>query len=213
MSLSRHTMAFLGIGFIGVASIGVGVGATFTDATHSVQTITAGTLDVTLSSPDATSGNNTKTLTLADFGPTASTFKTPASIITITNNGTVKANEVWIGVGNAGPAAAADAAMWSQLSLCIYSPPSLNGGVGGVVFNGLVSTLQAMNSGKGQQVAGYVGPNGPPTDAYTAEFYAGLNTTSCGNASYGGTYATPPSLTDAAQGGVVTPTVTIQYEG
>lgn len=213
MSLSRRTTAFLGIGFIGIASIGAGAGATFTDATHSVQTITAGTLDVTLSSPGATSGNNTKTLTLADFGPTASTFTSPASIITITNNGTVKANEVWMGVSNAGPSAAADAALWSQLSLCIYSPPSSNGGPGGVVFNGLVTTLQAMNGGKGQQVAGYVGPDGSPIDAYTTQFYAGESTTPCGTASFGGTYATPPSLTDAAQGGVVTPTVTIQYEG
>jgi len=212
MSLSPKLLAFLGAGFVGIAAIGAGAGATFTDATHSVQTITAGTLDVRLSSPAATAGDNSKSLTLAGFGPTGSTFKTDASSITITNYGTLAAQEVWVGV-SAAALTGADAALWSQLSLCIWSPPSINGGSGLTVFNGLVSTLEAMNGGKGQQVAGFVGPNGPPTDAYTTEFYAGLNTTACGNNAYGGQYATPPSLTDAAQGGVVTPSVNIAYEG
>ncbi len=45
------------------------------------------------------------------------------------------------------------------------------------------------------------------------EFYAGTVTQACGLNTYRGTITAPPSLTDAAQGGSVTPTVNLNYEG
>ena len=37
MSISRPLVAFLGVGILGIGGIGLGAGATFTDASHSVQ--------------------------------------------------------------------------------------------------------------------------------------------------------------------------------
>ena len=63
------------------------------------------------------------------------------------------------------------------------------------------------------------------TDTYQVEFYAGQDSTGCGTtlsdgsqtrsawAGVSGPYATPASLTSAAQGGIVTPTLTFSFTG
>ena len=113
--------------------------------------------------------------------------------------------------------------MQSQLSVCIYSPVTTSS-PGGVIFNGLVSTLEGMGGGQGQQIAGPFAKNG--TDSYSAEFYAGSKdaangspalgqaATKCGNLTYGGTYAAVATgLDDSAQGGVVGTSITVKYVG
>ena len=211
MARSRKFLAAGAAGVAALALIGAGASATFTDSTHSLQQVQAGTLDVVLSAPGA-ANNWTKTITLPEFGPTTSTFKTDAIVVTIVNRGTIRANEVFMGL-NIAPNSAAnshDAALVDQLSLCLWSPPSANGGTGMTVFNGKVSTLAAMAGGAGQAVAGYI--LGNTTDAYSAEFYAGSAATLCGTNTYGaGSYAAD-DLTDAAQGGVVHTDVKLAYK-
>src|ERR1035437_9406034 len=135
MALSRK---FITVGAVGVAAfalIGAGASATFTDATHSLQGVQAGTLNVVLSAPGA-ANNLTKTITLKDFGPTTSTFKTDITPVTIQNLGTITANEVFMGLNITpnDPTKSHDTALLSQLSLCLWSPASTNGGPGQTVF-------------------------------------------------------------------------------
>src|SRR6476646_2321656 len=77
-------------GALGLASlglIGAGAGATFTDAVNVQQKITAGTIDMQLTSPNSTVSfsSDGKTATFANLGPTASTFTSGAVATTITN--------------------------------------------------------------------------------------------------------------------------------
>ncbi len=208
MAKSRKLLTLGAVGVAAIALIGAGASATFTDTTTSNQTVKAGTIDMRLTSPAAGS-QNAKTINLPDVGPTNSTFVSNRDIITMTNHGTVQANAIYLGISSS-PANGAGMALQGQLSVCIFSDPSGTSS-GGVIFNGLVNTLAAMGGGLGQQIEGPFAPDG--TDNYSVEFYAGTNTTKCGNATYGGTYDTPASLTDAAQGGVVGTSVTVKYVG
>ena len=54
MSLFRPLVVLGGVGILGVAMVGVGAGVTFTDTTHSLQTITTGSINMNLSSTDPT---------------------------------------------------------------------------------------------------------------------------------------------------------------
>jgi hypothetical protein len=153
-----------------------------------------------VTSPAGSTSGDGKTLTFPDADPVGSSFASAAHDITITNVGTVAASEVLLGASHTTPGGARDQALLNEMYVCVYSPPSTNGGPGGVVFNG---PFTALESG-GQQIAGHVPPG--ETDAYTAEFYAGNVTTSCGASS-------APSLDNDAQGGVVSPSIDISYEG
>ena len=186
----------------GLALVGAGAGATFTDATHSVQKVSAGTLNVTVSADadGAITSWDGKSVELPAAADLPSTFKTDAIPVVITNSGTVTANEVWLGMSVAPTTSAADAALLDQLNVCIFSPYIDEQNWGGVVWNGKLTDLVA----SGQQVTGPVKPG--DTDQYTTEFYAGNVTTKCGD-------HTTASLTNDAQGGSVTPTVTVTYHG
>ena len=201
MAKSRKFLTLGAVGLAAIALISAGASATFTDATQSNQSVQAGTINMVLSSTNAT-GNGTKTITMPTVGPTNSTFKSNGDIITMTNQGTVQADAIWLGIASTA-ANNPGVALKAQLSVCIYSNPTTTSS-GGVIFNGLVGTLETMGGGQGQQIAGPFAPGG--TDNYSVEFYAGTNATKCGN-------ATPASLTDAAQGGLVATTVTVKYLG
>lgn len=200
MSRTRSAVVVLGSAAATLGVIGLGAGATFTDATHSVQKIQAGTLSMTVTSPDGATSADGKTVTFNDAAPVGSTFATAPHVITITNNGNIAADEVFLGASHTTPGGARDLALLHQLYVCVYSPPSTNGGPGGVVYNDKLTSLES----GGQQIAGHVPPG--ETDSYTAEYYAGNVTTKCGA-------STAPSLTDEAQGGVVSPSIDISYTG
>lgn len=200
---ARKIAMIASMGVAGLCLIGAGAGATFTDATNSVQTITSGTLNMQLSAPDdpnATTSSDGKTVTLESASPVGSTFKTAPVSFEILNAGTITANEILIKGSETDGGKAADQALLGQMNVCIYSPYIDSTNPGGVVFDGRVSTFDA----SGQQVEGPVAPGGK--DHYTAEFYAGDVTTACGA-------ETSPSLDNSAQGGTVTPTVTLSYTG
>jgi predicted ribosomally synthesized peptide with SipW-like signal peptide len=211
----------------GLSLVGAGAHAVFTQNTTSQQTISAGTLAVVLSSPGAT-GNGTPTISLPSFTDAGSTFISPAQLITITNNGTLTANEINLQVTDT-PGNSAGSALASEMYLCLYSDAN-------IVFNGLLSADEALGN---MAVGGTVLPNGG-TDTYTAVFYAGDAYTGCGNVSgyqYGtldaapGTSLTPYPVTSAqpdagspvgysssagtlqndAQGGTDTVSITLTY--
>jgi hypothetical protein len=196
----RSAAVVLGSAAATLAVIGLGAGATFTDATHSVQKIESGTLTMSVTSPDGSTSGDGKTVTFPDASPVGSSFATAPHDITIKNVGSIAASEVFLSASHTTPGGAKDLALLNQMHVCVFSPPSANGGPGGVVFDGLLKNLEA----NGQQVAGHVPPG--ETDAYTAEFYAGNVTTKCG-------VSAAASLDNAAQGGVVSPSIDLSYEG
>jgi hypothetical protein len=200
MSRTRSIVVVLGSAAATLAVIGLGAGATFTDATHSVQKVQAGTLNMSVTSPDGSTSSDGKTVTFPDTAPVGSSFATAPHVITITNNGSIGADEVFLGASHTTPGGANDHALLNEMYVCVYSPPSTNGGPGGVVFNGPLTQLES----NGQQISGHVPPG--ETDAYTAEYYAGNVSTKCGASS-------AASLDDAAQGGIVSPSIDLSYQG
>jgi hypothetical protein len=175
-------LSLAGLGLVGAGAHGV-----FSTQTTSNQTISTGTLAVVLSSPGA-SGNGTPTISLPSVTNAGSTFISPAQLITITNNGSLTANEINLKVTDS-PGNPAGSALASEMYLCLYSDSN-------IVFNGLLSADEALGN---MEVGGTVLPNGG-TDTYTAVFYAGDVYTGCGNVS-GYQYGT----LDAAPGTSLTP--------
>jgi len=199
MNKQHKVIATVGAGVAGLALIGAGAGATFTDATHSSQHILAGTMNVQIGfAGDPTSFG--KSVTLPDASPTNSTFKTAATQFEIQNNGNITVQEVWMKGSEAARSSAADLALFNQTHLCVYSPFIDSSNPGGVVYDGTLSNWVS----SGQQVMGPLAPGAK--DHYTAEYYAGNVTTACGAES-------TPSLDNSAQGGTMTPQVDLTYNG
>jgi predicted ribosomally synthesized peptide with SipW-like signal peptide len=223
--MKLRTVALTGVmSLAGLGLVGAGAHAAFSTSTTSSQTITAGTLSVVLSSPTATSGNGTTALTLPSVTNVGSSFISPAQLITITNNGSVTANEINLQVTDSG-----SSALQTEMYLCLYSDST-------IVFNGTVKADEALGN---MAIGGSIAPSA--TDSYTAVFYAGDENTGCGNVSgyqYGTVDATDGALTtwpagatapDAgspvgysnlagtlsndAQGGTDTVTITMSYSG
>jgi predicted ribosomally synthesized peptide with SipW-like signal peptide len=218
-----RTIATVGVMSIaGLGLIGAGAHAVFTASTTSSQAISAGTLSVVLSSPGA-EGNNTPTIALPSVGPVGSSFISPAQLITITNNGTVPANEIKLQVTDSG-----SSALQTEMYMCLYSDSY-------ITFNGTVAQDEALGN------MGWVGTiPAEATDSYTAVFYAGDENTGCGNVvgyQYGTVDAVGGSLTpypvgatpnagspqgwsnlagtlnNDAQGGTDTVSITVSYTG
>lgn len=197
----RNIAVLGGIGVAALALIGVGAAATFTQTTVSNQQIQAGTLDVTLSTTlgGATLSNNGQTLTLAQFGPTQSSFTTGDQLITITNSGDITVNEITEQLGATGASA-----LINELSVCEVSS-------GTVIYNGLLKDGLSL-----QSIAGTIAPAG--TDSYTINVYAGSETTACGTVTTVGSTAvlgtsSGPSLDNSVMGLTANVSVTVGYSG
>jgi predicted ribosomally synthesized peptide with SipW-like signal peptide len=204
----------------GLGLIGAGAHAIFNASTTSTQQITAGTMNVTLSSPGAY-GNNTPTLTFANFGPTNSSFTTGDNLVTITNNSGIVVKEIESTPGDtydsSGGPTSANSRLAAEVSLCevSYGP---GGTPAYVIYNGLLSAApaQAING----TLAGAPGPGN--TDSYLVNIYAGSTVnTACGSVTTVGAFApaadgpnpAATDLSDDAQGGVINPTMTVTYTG
>jgi predicted ribosomally synthesized peptide with SipW-like signal peptide len=227
MKLTRSIAVLGGLGVAAIALIGAGASATFTQNTTSSQTITAGTLNVDVSSPGA-SGNGGQSITLPSTGYEPSSFMTSYTV-TITNNSNIPVNEIAYQLGDSTNNGTFEAETWT----CLYSD-------GYIYFNEPLTTVV----GYGQAAEILNIPVGG-TDSYTLVVYAGpTEDTGCGSAttgysaspwtspdgqviphSYtsGETYVGPAptfgvnpaaaSLTDPAEGGMLTPTFTASFEG
>ena len=205
-------------GIAGLSLVGAGVHAAAGPSQH--QLITNQGLSVVLSANGAT-GNYTPNISLGSFGPTSSSFMTAPTLITITNNGTMTASEVALRLSDQSKNTILEPETW----MCLYSD-------GSIFANEPLTTVK----GYGQTAIGNLTLAPGATNTYTVVYYAGATeNTGCGNA-FTGRSATPyngysgqynsteryptgttnsaaTSLTNPAESGTLTPTVTVSYIG
>jgi hypothetical protein len=225
MSLSRLTAGLLGLGAVGLALVGVGAGATFTDSTASTQTISAGTLSMSVSSPDAagcrSAAAGCQSLTLPSVGPVGSKFLTPATVVTMTNTGTIPATFAAIQMSEShNLGSSASNALEREMNVCIQSTD--NSGGPWTEGNGPLSAAVALTPSVEENPV-TLQPGESAT--YQVSFYAGQdsgchsvssdgsNTRGRWDGYLGHAYQTPAGLNDDAQGGSVTPKLTFSYTG
>lgn len=227
MSISRPLVALVGVGVLGLAAIGVGAGATFTTDVQASQTITAGTLDVSVSAAGTdcpTADSHCHALTLPAVGPVGSTFETAATQVVMTNTGDIPATFDAIQISEIHGTADASFYFRNQMNICIQGRDASNGtGPNWVEGNGPLTTAIALHPTVPQNPV-VLAPG--QTAKFWMSFYAGKDSSRCGTitsdgatttsnwvAYQGHAYVTPPSLTSAAMGGVVTPTLTYSFTG
>lgn len=208
----------------GFGLINDGAHSAFAGQTKSDQHTTSGTPSVVLSTSDPRAkGNGTPNLTLGSVGPIGSSFSTIPEPITITNKGSISVTEFALRVTDQHTNATFDREVWT----CFYSE-------GRLYFNETLTTVESYGWVAFSDLT--IAPRG--TETYTAVFYAGPHeNTGCGgpytgyrapvfgdfpgvyltNLVYSGTAPSlgpnpgAASLTNPAEGGNVTPTVTITY--
>lgn len=234
--LSLKNLAMTGaLSVAGFGLVGVGAHAVFTTSSVSAQSITAGTPSILLWSADASNGctslaiaqgnpqtcNNT--IPLNAVGPVGSTFETPASKVYMYNNGNIPVTETSIQIGVAHSNLAADIALYNEVNVCLHSWDSGAPGPGWVEATGPLTTAVALTPtvvenpiiiAPGQQLW------------YSMDFYAGQDSACSPNGhdysdgthtnaawatQIGHGYTTPPSLTNAAEGGTLATTFTYNY--
>jgi hypothetical protein len=177
-------------------------------------------LSVVLSASGA-SGNGTPNIVLSSMRPVGSSFMSPPTLITITNNGTMTATEVALQLSDHHINTTFEDETW----VCLYRD-------GSVFFNEPLTIVE----GYGQSAIGHLNLAPGATDSYIAVYYAGpTEATGCGGTftgfsavpydGYPGQYnstkpyvggsdnPSAPSLTNPAEGGSITPTVTVTYQG
>jgi predicted ribosomally synthesized peptide with SipW-like signal peptide len=183
--------------------------------------------------------NDCTTLTLPTVGPEGSTFDTtPLIPVTIYNEGNVPVSESAIQLTDSSGGTSADNALASEMDICISSDPGSSVGAGYSYAGGLIDGATIVANGPlstGLALTPSVTLIGPVlaasggTDEYQVDFYAGENSAECGSVwSDGGhtasawslagypsvnPWVTPASLTNAAEGGAVTVTLTFTYTG
>ena len=191
MNKQHKIIATIGAGVAGLALIGTGAGATFTDNVNAQQQITAGTLSMTVDSNAPGSSTDGKTVTLAPVGPTQSTFTTGRQLITTTNSGNITASAITLSLdasNNNNPALLDQ--VWVKIES--WSAPNQGGSLA-TAYDGPLSGL----AGHPMAIMGDV-PAGD-TDPFYVTFYAGSGAA--------------PSLTNAVEGSYVVPRVTVSYNG
>jgi predicted ribosomally synthesized peptide with SipW-like signal peptide len=231
--------------------IGAGAHAVFTQNTTSQQTITAGTMGVTLSSDGGTivSGNDTANLTMAPVNTHEGSSFVEAYHVIMTNNGNIPVTEVSYQMTDIAGTSPASAALQSELWACLYAGSGAqSGNEGEVYFNSPLPTVLGWGAGASKFLTLPVGA----TDDYTVVVYAGSTDNGCGAEYDGytnspftlggvttpgqydgqtigsyvplyaattpwtpafGTNPTAASLDNSAEGGVVTPILTVQFTG
>ena len=214
------------LGVAGLGLIGFGAHATFTTSTESTQTITAGTLAVALSSPNAANAacesatGDCQSLEWNPLGPVGSTYTTGDQTVTVTNVGTLPVYETSFTLTATGASN-----LESQSSVCITRP--WQGGQE-VFYNGALSGI----SGVRVPIANWPEISGQETDTYTVNVYAGSEPTACGGTYSGlagvsdvyvpggaahiwnpptGTVSSAPSLDNSAEGENMTVSVVMTY--
>jgi hypothetical protein len=222
MATSHKVLTVGAVGVAALALIGTGAGATFTDAVHETQSVQAGTMNVQVTGPSGSSRSaDGKTITLPTFGPTGSTFESPRQLITITNNGNIPATADAIQMTESHPSAGNNNALFAQTNVCIQSTDASGGPW--TEGNGPLATAVALNPTVKQNP---VVLNPGQTMTFSVTYYAGKDSSYCNPVSSDGphtqaawdgyqghAYQTPASLTNAAQGGKITPTLTFSFTG
>jgi predicted ribosomally synthesized peptide with SipW-like signal peptide len=196
-----------GLGVAALGLVGVGTGASFTDSVSTQQQVSAGHMNVQISTDNV---NFSKSGQWDNFGPVGSTFDTTMHDAVIKNNGDIPVNAWRLsldwstqGSGTAGDALANEA---------IVRVTSVTGG--GILYDGHLAYLKAHPL----LVTGPLAPGA--TDDIGIEVYAGqdLAGTCQSGIPIDPAFSACPatgvqSLNDDAQGGVITPKVTVDYVG
>jgi predicted ribosomally synthesized peptide with SipW-like signal peptide len=175
------------LGVAGLGLIGLGAHATFTQTAYTQQQITAGTMDVALSSSGGSWSS--PTLTMASVGPVGSNFTTGDQKVTITNNGNITVTGMTLSFSDP----SANTTFDSEAQICLYRAGSLfNNSFDS--FTGSVTVPLSIAAGG--------------TDSFYINVYAGSGFTApaCGNDG-------SAALTNGALGGVVNPTLTAVFTG
>lgn len=219
MSHSRPLAALLMVGVLGVATVGIGAGASFTDSVRATQVVKAGSMNMTISGPAGTSTDGT-TVTLPTPQPVGSTFETNLITLTVKNSGNVPVHAVKITMGESHNSHDAHSnALASQMNVCIQSTDYSggpwtegNGPLSAAVALGVDQNPTLLNPGDTLTVSMtfYAGKDSANCRPIHSD---GTNTRAAWDGHLGHTYQTPAALTDAAQGGVVVPTLTFAFEG
>jgi len=175
------------LGVAGLGLIGLGAHATFTQTAYTQQQITAGTMNVALSS--AGGSWTSPTLTMAPVGPVGSNFTTGDQKVTITNNGNITVTGMTLSFTDP----SANTTFDSEAQICLYRAGSL--------FNNSFDSFTGSVT-----VPLSIGAGG--TDSFYINVYAGSGFTApaCGNDG-------SAALTNGALGGVVNPTLTAVFTG
>lgn len=222
MARSRTILTAAAVGVAALALIGAGAGATFNDSVSATQTITAGTMNLQITDgAGGTVSQGGKSVTLPAFGPTGSTFETTHRVITVTNNGDIKATALAFQITESHVGTANNNALLAQTNVCIQSTDPSGGPW--TEGNGPLTTALALVPTVSENPVVLI-PGQSMT--FSVDFYAGQDSTQCrpthsdGSVNggrwdgyLGGGYTTPASLTDAAQGGSITPTLTFSFTG
>jgi hypothetical protein len=223
MSVSRPVLAIAGAALAGVALVGGGTGATFTTSTTSSQRVTAGTLHVAVSAPGAecasSDASGCHALVLPGVGPVGSTFETAPTVVTMTNTGNIPAFFDAIQMSATRNGDDASAYLLNQMSVCIHSTDTTGTWVEG---NGPLAVATTLSPTVKENPVKLMPGD---TATYSVDFYAGKDS-ACGatysdgphtsalwQTAVGHAYQTPDSLTNKAQGGVVTPTLGFSFTG
>ena len=187
MAYSRKVFTVGALGVAAFALIGAGASATFSDGAEAKQVISAGTMNMTITSPEAGALRTTdgKTLTLKPYGPVGSTFSTGAQTIIVSNSSNIDAKMVKLVV--TAPTSN------DELKDGIYVKIQM-GDLKATVYDGLLTELQSSANPaiKGQTI------KAGSSIAAEVTFYAG---------------DTQPTLPNGAQGGVVVPTFAVSFDG
>jgi hypothetical protein len=222
MGNSRKILTAGAVGVAALALIGTGAGATFTDAVQAHRTINAGTMNVQISNGGGGSVSaDGKSVTLSPVGPTGSTFESTQQTVTIKNYGNIPVTSDAIQMSESHVGTANNNALFAQTNVCIQST-DYSGGPW-TEGNGPLSAAVALNPTVKQNPV-VLQPG--DTLTFSVDFYAGQDSSHCNPVSSdgsntraawdgydGGPYHTPASLTDAAQGGVINPTLTFAFTG
>ena len=160
------------VGVAGLAAaaslIGLGAGASFTDAVSATQTVTAGTMNMGI---DQAGG--AKSYTLSPAGPKGSTFTTGQQLVTTRNNGNIPANAILLNVSNSNNNAAFLAGL--QMKIESWTAPNQGGSLV-TAYDGAFSAFPVGGMG----LSGPVGPN------QTDPFYVTFSATNLPTAAQGG---------------------------
>ncbi len=207
--ITRTLLVSSVIAVAGLGLIGVGSHAVFTQNTVSSQQITAGTMKVVIYEGNTDPGNAGANVVMAAVGPTNSTFTTGDKKVTIHNVGNIDVQEIMLTPETNAASNPESLALAAQVSVCMVSLNSNNVGV--VIYNGLLSGFTAQN------IQGTLAANSG-MDYYSVNYYAGHVTTACGavttvNAPAVSGISAASDLTGPAEGGVITPTITVGYSG
>jgi len=187
MAYSRKVFTVGALGVAAFALIGAGASATFNDSVEAKQLITAGSMNMTITSPETGAWRTTdgKTLTLKPYGPVGSTFSTGPQTIIVSNSSNIDAKMVKLVVTAPTSNDELKDGIYVKIQMADTRTP---------LYDGLLTDLQdsADPAIKGQTI------KAGSSIAAEVTFYAG---------------DPQPALPNGAQGGVVVPTFSVSFDG